>query len=123
MPKSKKGKTKKEVKDVKKACKYALSVQDQKEPLLKENPLRFVLFPIQHDDMWRMYKKHVASFWTAEEIDLTHDYKDWVALSKAVIKQATSPVATGGQCRMRIVEEFSVDKLVERTAHQVEQWT
>lgn len=48
-----------------------------KEPILTENPLRFVLFPIKHDDIWRMYKKAEASFWTAEEIDLASDIVDW----------------------------------------------
>lgn len=43
---------------------------------------RFVLFPIQHHDIWKMYKKHVSSFWTAEEIDLSQDTKDWETLSK-----------------------------------------
>jgi ribonucleoside-diphosphate reductase subunit M2 len=52
------------------------------EPLLKENPHRFVLFPIQHADIWRMYKKAEASFWTAEEIDLSADQKDWDNLSQ-----------------------------------------
>lgn len=47
------------------------------EPLLKENKDRFVLFPIQHHDIWNMYKQAEASFWTAEEIDLSHDQKDW----------------------------------------------
>jgi len=47
------------------------------EPLLTEDPHRFVLFPIEHDDVWQMYKKAEASFWTAEEIDLCHDLKDW----------------------------------------------
>ena len=47
------------------------------EPLLKENPDRFVLFPIQHDDIWSYYKKAEASFWTAEEIDLSPDLYDW----------------------------------------------
>ncbi|RAK62657.1 ribonucleoside-diphosphate reductase small subunit [Hymenobacter edaphi] len=51
------------------------------EPLLVENPNRFVLFPIQHDDVWQMYKKAEASFWTAEEIDLSQDQKDWEALN------------------------------------------
>jgi ribonucleoside-diphosphate reductase subunit M2 len=51
------------------------------EPLLKENPHRFVLFPIQHDDIWRMYKQAEASFWTAEEIDLASDLNDWSAMS------------------------------------------
>lgn len=48
-----------------------------KEPLLDENPNRFVLFPIQHDDIWNFYKKTEASFWTAEEIDLHQDLSDW----------------------------------------------
>ncbi|MBC6699899.1 ribonucleoside-diphosphate reductase small subunit [Hymenobacter sp. BT190] len=51
------------------------------EPLLTENPNRFVLFPIQHNDVWQMYKKAEASFWTAEEIDLSQDQKDWEALN------------------------------------------
>jgi len=51
------------------------------EPLLQANPHRFVLFPIQHNDIWRMYKKAEASFWTAEEIDLAADATDWDRLS------------------------------------------
>tara|TARA_B100001093_G_scaffold319313_1_gene304651 strand:+ start:4909 stop:5946 length:1038 start_codon:yes stop_codon:yes gene_type:complete len=47
------------------------------EPILQENPDRFVLFPIQHDDIWKAYKKAEASFWTAEEIELTKDKNDW----------------------------------------------
>jgi len=47
------------------------------EPILKENPDRFVLFPIQHDDIWKFYKDQQASFWTAEEIDLSQDLNDW----------------------------------------------
>jgi len=47
------------------------------EPLLKENKDRFVIFPIQHNDIWQFYKKHEASFWTAEEIDLHADLVDW----------------------------------------------
>lgn len=52
------------------------------EPILKENPGRFVLFPIQHQEIWEMYKKEEACFWTAEEIDLTPDLKDWTTLNK-----------------------------------------
>ena len=48
-----------------------------REPLLEENKDRFVLFPIKHDDIWSMYKKAEASFWTAEEIDLSPDLSDW----------------------------------------------
>ncbi|KAK0753072.1 ribonucleoside-diphosphate reductase small subunit [Schizothecium vesticola] len=47
------------------------------EPLLQENPNRFVLFPIKYDEIWQMYKKAMASFWTAEEIDLSKDMHDW----------------------------------------------
>lgn len=47
------------------------------EPILKENPGRFVIFPIQHHDLWDWYKKAEASFWTAEEIDLSPDQADW----------------------------------------------
>ena len=47
------------------------------EPLLQVNLHCFVLFPIQHNDIWRMYKKAKASFWTAEEIDLSTNTADW----------------------------------------------
>merc|ERR1719298_29444 len=54
---------------------------EKKDPLLSENPHRFVMFPIQYPEVWEMYKKHEASFWTAEEIDLSQDLKDWEKLS------------------------------------------
>ncbi|KAJ5973455.1 hypothetical protein N7481_010665 [Penicillium waksmanii] len=47
------------------------------EPLLQENPNRFVMFPIKYHEIWQMYKKAEASFWTAEEIDLSKDLHDW----------------------------------------------
>jgi ribonucleoside-diphosphate reductase beta chain len=47
------------------------------EPILKENKDRFVLFPIKHNNIWEMYKKAEASFWTAEEIDMSADIIDW----------------------------------------------
>ncbi len=47
------------------------------EILLKENKDRFVILPINHPRVWEMYKKHEASFWTAEEIDLSGDLRDW----------------------------------------------
>ncbi|KAL0949712.1 hypothetical protein HGRIS_009749 [Hohenbuehelia grisea] len=50
---------------------------EEDEPILKESKRRFVLFPIQYHDLWRMYKKAQASFWTAEEIDLSKDWMDW----------------------------------------------
>ncbi len=45
--------------------------------MLAENPDRFVLFPIKYGTIWEWYKKSVASFWTAEEVDLTQDINDW----------------------------------------------
>jgi ribonucleoside-diphosphate reductase subunit M2 len=52
------------------------------EPLLAADDNRFVMFPIQHNDIWEMYKKQVDCFWRAEEIDLTKDLKDWDSLSQ-----------------------------------------
>tara|TARA_B100000900_G_scaffold412611_1_gene434767 strand:- start:618 stop:1613 length:996 start_codon:yes stop_codon:yes gene_type:complete len=57
-------------------------VELKSEPILKENNNRFVLFPIEHDDIWSYYKKAEASFWTAEEIDLGQDLKDWATLTR-----------------------------------------
>jgi len=51
------------------------------EPLLIEDPSRFVVFPIKHHDIWDYYKNHEASFWTAEELDLSQDTKDWDGLN------------------------------------------
>jgi len=47
------------------------------EPILKENPNRFVLFPIQYTEIWGFCKRALASIWTAEEIDLMYDEIDW----------------------------------------------
>jgi ribonucleoside-diphosphate reductase beta chain len=52
-------------------------MQTTQEPILQENPNRFVIFPIQHDDLWEWYKKQQACIWTAEEIDLQVDLTDW----------------------------------------------
>lgn len=52
-------------------------MDQQTEPILAENPNRFVLFPIEHNDIWQFYKKSEANFWTAEEIDLAQDLTDW----------------------------------------------
>ena len=53
----------------------------QEELLLQENRDRFVILPIKHPAIWEMYKKHEASFWTAEEIDLSGDLRDWQQLN------------------------------------------
>ncbi len=54
----------------------------QTEILLQENKERFVLLPIKYAQVWEMYKKHEASFWTAEEIDLSQDLKDWESMNE-----------------------------------------
>jgi ribonucleoside-diphosphate reductase beta chain len=52
------------------------------EKILVENPGRFVIFPIEHNDIWEYYKQHQAAFWTAEEVDLTNDIRDWEKLTE-----------------------------------------
>jgi ribonucleoside-diphosphate reductase beta chain len=52
------------------------------EKILVENPNRFVIFPIEHNDIWEFYKAHQAAFWTAEEVDLTNDIRDWNNLTE-----------------------------------------
>ena len=54
---------------------------NEKELILESNPNRFVIFPIEHNDIWEYYKMHQAAFWTAEEIDLTNDIREWSTLS------------------------------------------
>ncbi len=51
------------------------------EPILAEDESRYVMFPIQHDDIWTMYKKQVDCFWRAEEVDLSKDLDHWESLS------------------------------------------
>jgi ribonucleoside-diphosphate reductase beta chain len=57
------------------------SAVPQVESLLKENPNRFVIFPIEHADIWSKYKQHMSVFWIPEEVDLSKDTKDWAALN------------------------------------------
>lgn len=54
-----------------------VNVATHTEPILRENPGRFVIFPIEHQDIWRFYKLSQSNFWTAEEIDLQQDLHDW----------------------------------------------
>ncbi|KAE8744793.1 hypothetical protein FOCC_FOCC008610 [Frankliniella occidentalis] len=81
------------------------------EPLLMENPRRFVIFPIRFHDIWAMYKKAEASFWTAEEVDLSKDRSDWAKLTKDE-KHFISHVlaffaASDGIVNENLVERFS----------------
>ena len=52
------------------------------EPLLTENKSRHVIFPIEYNDIWSMYKTHVSTYWTTEEVDLSKDMNDWEKLSE-----------------------------------------
>ncbi|MBK6481209.1 MAG: ribonucleotide-diphosphate reductase subunit beta [Saprospiraceae bacterium] len=52
-------------------------MEQRVEPILQENPNRFVIFPLQHNDIWQFYKDSVATFWVAEEIDLAQDIITW----------------------------------------------
>lgn len=56
-------------------------MNQENEVLLRENKDRFVILPINYPRIWEMYKKHEASFWTAEEIDLHDDLKHWENLN------------------------------------------
>lgn len=83
----------------------------QNEPLLRDNPRRFVVFPIKYHDIWAMYKKAEASFWTAEEVDLSKDLSHWEAL-KPEEKHFISHVlaffaASDGIVNENLVERFS----------------
>jgi len=55
--------------------------QTKADPLLKISEDRYVMFPIQYDDVWKMYKKQVDCFWRAEEVDLSKDLADWGKLT------------------------------------------
>lgn len=83
----------------------------QKEPLLRENPRRFVIFPIQYPDIWEMYKKAEASFWTVEEVDLSKDLSDWETLKDSerhFIKHVLAFfAASDGIVNENLVERFS----------------
>nr|CAD7392183.1 unnamed protein product [Timema cristinae] len=83
----------------------------QLEPLLRENPKRFVVFPIEYHDIWQMYKKAEASFWTAEEVDLSKDLSHWKQLKpdeRYFIKHVLAFfAASDGIVNENLVERFS----------------
>lgn len=56
-------------------------MEQRTEVLLQENNDRFVILPINYPEIWNHYKRHQASFWTAEEIDLSADMKDWSSMN------------------------------------------
>jgi len=89
--------------------------KDQKiaDPLLEENPDRFVVFPIKHPKVWEMYKKAMASFWTADEVDLTKDVQQWPKLTeneRYFIKHVLSFfAASDGIVNENLVERFMAE--------------
>ncbi|XP_030159942.1 ribonucleoside-diphosphate reductase subunit M2 B [Lynx canadensis] len=86
-------------------------VKSNEEPLLRKSSRRFVIFPIQYPDIWKMYKKAQASFWTAEEVDLSKDLPHWNKL-KSDEKYFISHIlaffaASDGIVNENLVERFS----------------
>ncbi|CAH1726825.1 hypothetical protein AGLY_011860 [Aphis glycines] len=81
------------------------------EPLLKDNPRRFVIFPIIYDDIWAMYKKQEASFWNVEEVNLKNDLDDWIRLTDEerhfVSHVLAFFAASDGIVNENLVERFS----------------
>lgn len=84
---------------------------DTEEPLLKENPNRYVVFPIKYQDIWHFYKKAVASFWTVEEVDLSKDYADWMKLTAperfCISRVLAFFAASDGIVNENLVEHFA----------------
>ncbi|KAJ7904412.1 ribonucleotide reductase small subunit [Mycena olivaceomarginata] len=90
----------------------AVDLPESEEPLLKVTPRRFVLFPIQYPEIWQMYKKAQACFWTAEEMDLSHDVLDWTTVLNANERHFISHVlaffaASDGIVNENLLERFS----------------
>jgi ribonucleotide reductase beta subunit family protein with ferritin-like domain len=87
--------------------------RDADEQMLQPNPHRFVIFPIQHDDLWRKYKDHVSVFWRPEEVDLSKDMAHWVTLSASeqhFIKRVLGFFAgSDGIIMENLAQRFSVE--------------
>ncbi|KAJ7264067.1 ferritin-like superfamily [Mycena haematopus] len=101
-----------------------ITLPESEEPLLKESRRRFVLFPIQYHEIWQMYKKAEASFWTAEEMDLSKDLHDWDNRLNADERHFISHVlaffaASDGIVNENLLERFSNEVQVAeaRCAH------
>ncbi|WFD28970.1 ribonucleoside-diphosphate reductase [Malassezia nana] len=91
-----------------------VDLPEEEEPLLKENKSRFVLFPIRYHEIWQMYKKAEASFWTAEEMDLSKDLHDWDHRMNDNERHFVSHVlaffaASDGIVNENLVERFSAE--------------
>lgn len=96
---------------VEKPSKKTVKADKEVEPLLQENPNRFVIFPIQYYDIWQMYKKAEASFWTVEEVDLSKDMQHWDSLKpneQKFIKHVLAFfAASDGIVNENLVERFA----------------
>jgi len=81
------------------------------EPFLTKDTTRLHLFPIKYNDVWMMYKKAVASFWTTEEVDLSKDLKDWQGLKESeqhFVKHVLAFfAASDGIVNANLIERFS----------------
>lgn len=84
------------------------------ELILKEDESRYVMFPIKLDDVWKMYKKQVDSFWRVEEIDLSKDLVDWnnklsVDEQKFISKVLAFFAASDGVVMENLAARFMLD--------------
>jgi hypothetical protein len=81
------------------------------EPLLQENPSRFVIFPISDHDVWAMYKKAEARFWNSEEIDAVMDTADWARLKPEeqthLLRLMPSTCEVGQLCLDNLLNRFT----------------
>ncbi|CAF3270785.1 unnamed protein product [Rotaria socialis] len=88
-----------------------VKTKEADEPLLRDNPSRYVLFPIKYHDVWKMYKRALASIWTCEEVDLANDTRDWLRLTpdeQYFIKHVLAFfAASDGIVGENLVEKFS----------------
>ena len=83
------------------------------ETLLSEEEQRYVIFPIRHDAIWKMYKQSEANFWTTEELDLSKDMKDFLSLSDNerffIVQVLAFFAASDGIVNENLVERFCKD--------------
>ncbi|XP_027031646.2 ribonucleoside-diphosphate reductase subunit M2 B isoform X2 [Tachysurus fulvidraco] len=86
-------------------------INSDDEPLLSPNEKRFVIFPIQYPEMWKMYKQAQASFWTVEEVDLSKDQANWETLNsdekKFISHVLAFFAASDGIVNENLVQRFS----------------
>ena len=46
-----------------------------------EHP-QFSMFPVKHQRIFDMWQEQISSFWSAYEVDMSHDKKDWKTLTE-----------------------------------------